>query len=187
MTQMSDGTVMVSVAVRGLPPGQHGIHIHAVGSCTPTFAAAGPHYNPAQKQHGLDNPNGPHAGDLPNLTMGASGAGTFTAMTNRVTITGGPNTIFDSDGSALVIHALVDDQKTDPAGNSGDRIACAVVQPGTPAGAQAGGATGGQTGAGQPSRLPTTGGAETPWLALIAGALLLCVGALAVHRARARG
>jgi Cu-Zn family superoxide dismutase len=129
MTQMPDGMVLVSAEVRGLPPGEHGIHIHAVGSCSPTFAAAGPHYNPTNMHHGLDNPAGPHAGDLPNLVVKANGTGTFSAMTNRVTVTPGPMTIFDADGSALVIHALVDDQKTDPAGNSGDRIACAVLQP----------------------------------------------------------
>ena len=129
MTQMPNGMVLVSVAVRGLPPGQHGIHIHAVGSCAPTFAAAGGHFNPTGKQHGLDNPNGAHGGDLPNLTVAANGAGTFSATTNRVTIAAGPLSIFDADGSALVIHALTDDQMTDPAGNSGDRIACAVLQP----------------------------------------------------------
>lgn len=129
MTQMPDGMVLVSVAVRGLPPGQHGIHIHAVGSCAPTFAATGGHFNPTGKQHGLDNPNGAHGGDLPNLTVAANGAGTFSATTNRVTIAAGPLSIFDADGSALVIHALTDDQMTDPAGNSGDRIACAVLQP----------------------------------------------------------
>src|SRR5262249_34367793 len=125
LTQMPDGAVMVSASVRGLPPGQHGFHIHAVGSCTPTFHAAGPHYNPLGKQHGLDNPNGPPAGDLPNLTVNADGTGTLNAKTTLITITPGPTTIFDTDGSAVIIHAQPDDQKTDPSGNSGGRIACA--------------------------------------------------------------
>jgi len=129
MTQMPDGTVGVSASVKGLPPGDHGFHIHAVGSCSPNFDAAGPHYNPMAKQHGLDNPDGPHAGDLPNLTIQPDGRGTLDAKTNLVTITPGSMTIFDADGSAVVIHAQADDQKTDPSGNSDGRIACAVLQP----------------------------------------------------------
>ena len=110
MTQMPNGTVMVSVAVRALPPGEHGIHIHAVGSCAPTFAAAGAHYNPAQHQHGLENPNGPHAGDLPNIVVKSKSAGMCTRRTDRKTITAAPKTIFYSDVSASVSHAFMDDQ-----------------------------------------------------------------------------
>src|SRR5205085_10147319 len=81
------------------------------------------------KMHGLENPNGPHAGDLPNLTVNADGAGSLDTTTQMVTLAPGPMTIFDADGTALIIHAFVDDQKTDPSGNSDGRIACAVIQP----------------------------------------------------------
>jgi superoxide dismutase, Cu-Zn family len=132
MTQLPDGTVMVSAEVKGMPPGDHGFHIHAVGSCAPNFDAAGPHYNPQSKQHGLENPDGPHAGDLPSITVRPDGGGTLSAKTTLVTITPGPTTIFDGDGSAVIIHAQPDDQKTDPSGNSGARIVCAVLQPVAP-------------------------------------------------------
>ena len=121
------GIVHVNVHVKGLAPGLHGIHIHAVGSCTPTFAAAGAHHNPLGAQHGLDNPAGPHAGDLPNLTVNTAGVGHLNTTTDRVTLTSGPTSVFDADGSALVIHASVDDQVTDPTGSSGGRIACGVI------------------------------------------------------------
>ena len=123
------GSVRVIVAVDGLAPGLHGIHIHAVAACTPTFAAAGGHYNPLAHQHGLENPNGPHAGDLPNLVVDADGHGRLNATTDRVTITDGPTTLFDADGSAFIIHANQDDQVTDAGnGGSGARIACAVIE-----------------------------------------------------------
>ena len=123
------GSVRVIVAVDGLTPGLHGIHIHAVAACAPTFAAAGGHYNPLSHQHGLENPNGPHAGDLPNLVVDADGHGRLNATTDRVTITDGPTTVFDADGSAFIIHANADDQVTDVGnGGSGARIACAVIE-----------------------------------------------------------
>ena len=106
----------------------HGLHIHTVGACTPDFAAVGGHFNPTTAQHGLDNPNGPHAGDLPNLEIDADGNGTYEATTTLVTLDQGDNSLFDSDGSALVIHAAPDDLVTDPSGNSGDRIACGVIE-----------------------------------------------------------
>jgi Cu-Zn family superoxide dismutase len=122
------GIVHVRVKVKGLTVGLHGIHIHAVGSCSPTFAAAGGHYNPFGEEHGLDNPNGPHAGDLPNLVVDGHGHGRLKAQTDRVTLTEGPGTLFDADGSAFIIHANPDDQVTDVGnGGSGARIACAVV------------------------------------------------------------
>jgi Cu-Zn family superoxide dismutase len=126
----------VNVTAAGaLAQGAHGIHFHAVGKCDgPDFTTAGGHFNPANKQHGLDNPNGPHAGDLPNFTVGPStasqGGYTFTATTNMISLTPGPASIFDADGTALVIHAGMDDEKTDPAGNSGSRVACAVLTQG---------------------------------------------------------
>jgi Cu-Zn family superoxide dismutase len=132
---VEDGTGMVhvNVHVAGLTPGLHGIHIHAIGACTPTFAAAGGHYNPLGHEHGLDNPNGAHAGDLPNLIVNPEGVGHLDTTTDRVTISPGPTTLFDSTagaiGSAFIIHAAEDDQVTDATnGNSGARVACAVIE-----------------------------------------------------------
>jgi Cu-Zn family superoxide dismutase len=128
LTQDRHGDVHVNVHVKGLAAGLHGIHIHAVGSCSPTFAAAGGHYNPLGHLHGLDNPNGPHAGDLPNLTVNDDLVGHLNATTDRVTLSDGVATLFDADGSAFIIHANPDDQVTDAGnGGSGARIACAVV------------------------------------------------------------
>ena len=128
------GTVHVNVHVDGLGPGRHGIHIHSVGACSPTFAAAGGHYNPLGHQHGLLNPAGAHAGDLPNLIVNPDGVGRLTGVTDGVTISAGPTTLFDTTpgavGSAFIIHANEDDQLTDATnGNSGARIACAVIEP----------------------------------------------------------
>lgn len=130
-TEGDNGLVRVDVEVSGISPGLHGIHIHKTGNCSPTFASAGDHYNPLGKKHGLSNPGGAHAGDLPNLEVNDAGVGRLNATTDLVTISAGPTTLFDSDGSALVIHAGADDQVTDPAGNSGDRIACGVIKKGT--------------------------------------------------------
>ena len=118
----------VLVDAQGLPAGVKGVHIHAVGKCEPPdFASAGSHFNPQGKQHGTLNPQGPHAGDLPNLTVGADGKGRLESTTELVTLLGGPHSVFDADGSALVIHAAPDDFRTDPTGNSGARIACGVI------------------------------------------------------------
>lgn len=129
--QLSDG-VVIDVVAANLTPGSHGIHIHTVGTCEPSgataFASAGGHFNPAARQHGLHNANGPHAGDLPNIDIDAQGKGTLHFVNNRVTLTAGPQSLLDTDGSALVIHAGVDDQTSDPAGNSGARIACGVIR-----------------------------------------------------------
>lgn len=123
------GRVHVNVHVTGMTPGLHGIHIHAIGACAPTFAAAGGHYNPFTHQHGLENPNGPHAGDLPNLSVNAAGVGHLDTTTDRVTI-GSPASLFDADGSSFIIHANQDDQVTDAGnGGSGARIACATIDP----------------------------------------------------------
>ena len=124
------GEVRVDVRVRGLSVGLHGIHIHSVASCEgPAFLSAGGHYNPIPHEHGLENPNGPHAGDLPNLVVDADGHGRLSATTDRVTLTEGPATLFDLDGSALIIHANPDDQVTNVGnGGSGPRIACAVIE-----------------------------------------------------------
>lgn len=127
-TEDATGILHVNVKVKGLTPGLHGIHLHAVGACAPTFAAAGGHHNPLGAQHGLDNPTGAHAGDLPNLVVNAAGIGHLDATSDRATLSAGPTSLFDADGSAIVIHANEDDQVTDPTGNSGGRVACGVIE-----------------------------------------------------------
>ncbi|MBI3029313.1 MAG: superoxide dismutase family protein [Candidatus Rokubacteria bacterium] len=120
--------VRIVAQARGISPGRHGIHIHAVGKCDPPdFTTAGGHYNPAGKKHGLKIPAGPHAGDLPNLDVGTDRTGRLEYVTRLVTLGPGPTSLFDADGSALVIHANPDDEMTDPTGNSGGRIACGVL------------------------------------------------------------
>ena len=115
--------------VRGVPPGRHGIHLHAVGKCDPPeFTTAGGHFNPEGKKHGLSSPEGPHAGDLPNLDVAADGTGQVHYLATKVTLSPGPASLFDTDGTAVVVHASPDDHVTDPTGNSGGRIACGVIQ-----------------------------------------------------------
>jgi Cu-Zn family superoxide dismutase len=127
LTEIEQG-VRVAVDARGLPAGDKGVHIHAVGACEgPTFESAGPHFNPDGKQHGILNPAGAHAGDLPNIRIDATGTGRLETMATRITLGSGPHSVFDGDGSALVIHASADDHRTDPTGNSGNRIACGVI------------------------------------------------------------
>ena len=135
--QRGSDEVRVSVFAAGLQPGKHGTHIHSVGVCDPTsidpatgsaFFSAGPHFNPQGNEHGLRNPEGPHAGDLPNLKVGPGGVGFLHATNDRITLGEGPNSLFDGDGSSIVIHANRDDQVTDPTGNSGARIACGVIR-----------------------------------------------------------
>ena len=122
------GGVLVRLEVRGLTPGLHAVHVHTVGKCEgPGFTSAGGHFNPAGKKHGLKNPDGPHAGDLPNMSVEKDGTGRFEAMTDRITLRAGPLSVFDADGSALMIHAGVDDNVTDPTGNAGDRAACGLI------------------------------------------------------------
>ena len=126
------GGVGLRIQAVGLPHGVHGIHVHAVGRCEgPKFESAGPHWNPASRKHGLSNPAGPHGGDLPNVTVAANGTLNATLTVPAASLSGGPGMLLDADGAALVLHAAADDNVTDPSGNSGDRIACAVLQPTT--------------------------------------------------------
>ncbi len=125
--EVGDG-VLVSVEVKGISPGLHAIHIHTTGKCEgPAFTSAGGHFNPEQKKHGLKNAEGPHAGDMPNMYVAKDGVGRFEVLNDHITLKPGNRSIFDTDGSALVIPAGVDDNVTDPAGNAGDRIACGVI------------------------------------------------------------
>jgi Cu-Zn family superoxide dismutase len=128
------GVLHLNVHVKGLTAGLHGIHLHAVGRCdvgtAPTFASAGGHHNPLGHDHGLESPTGAHAGDLPNLVVNAEGVGHLDAVSDLATLSAGLVSLFDADGSALVIHALPDDQVTNPTGNSGARIACGVIEAG---------------------------------------------------------
>ena len=111
----------------GLAPGEHGVHIHEVGECSaPDFESAGGHYNPTGAQHGLLNPEGPHAGDLPNLMVSQNGTVDYVVTTALVTVDG-ERTLFDGDGSALMIHEGADDYITDSSGDSGGRVACGVI------------------------------------------------------------
>ena len=127
VTQLSPDSVRLVVQSTALPAGTHGTHLHAVGRCdAPAFTTAGAHLNPANRQHGLRNPQGPHAGDMPNLVVGANGQGRIEAIV-RGSILPGHAPLFDPDGTALVVHASADDQVTDPSGNSGARIACGVL------------------------------------------------------------
>ena len=120
------GGVSFNISATGLPHGLHGLHVHAVGRCDPPdFASAGPHWNPTAKKHGMNNAAGPHAGDLPNVEVAANGV-----LSATVTVPGASMaSLLDADGAALVIHAAADDYVTDPSGNSGARIACAVIRP----------------------------------------------------------
>ena len=123
------GGVKVHVVASGLTPGKHGIHLHAVGKCEPPdFKSAGGHFNPAGKQHGLHNPRGAHAGDLPNLAVGKAGKAKATFTARGATLGDGTGSLLPAEGTSLVIHANPDDEKSDPAGNSGPRIACGVIE-----------------------------------------------------------
>lgn len=128
-TEDASGLVRINVNAGGLTSGLHGIHIHNKGNCTgPSFVSAGEHYNPLSKEHGLNNPKGPHVGDLPNLNVGEDGMGYMNINTTFVTLSPGPTTLFTTNGTSLVIHANPDDEMTNPAGNSGRRVICGVIE-----------------------------------------------------------
>jgi superoxide dismutase, Cu-Zn family len=120
--------VGLKIQLHDLPPGEHGIHFHQNPKCdAPDFKSAGPHFNPENKKHGLDSPDGHHAGDMRNVIVGATGKADVTLEDKDVTLGDGANSLFSNGGTAIVIHAKADDMKTDPSGNSGDRIACGVI------------------------------------------------------------
>jgi len=120
----------VVLEVHDLPPGVKAVHVHEVGRCEgPAFTSAGGHFNPHGRQHGaLNHPRGPHAGDLPNLTVAADGKGRLESTTELMSLGLEPGSVFDADGSAIIVHAAPDDFRTDPTGNAGARIACGVIE-----------------------------------------------------------
>lgn len=129
LIQTAEGVRIAVTGYRGLPAGEKGVHIHEFGVCQPPeFTSAGGHFNPHGKQHGLANPAGPHAGDLPNMKVSAAGEGGIDHVSRLVTLEPGkPHSLFRDHGTSIVIHAAADDGKSDPAGNSGARIACGVI------------------------------------------------------------
>jgi Cu-Zn family superoxide dismutase len=123
------GGIMIMGTLRGLAPGEHGVHLHMTGSCEPTFEAAGGHWNPTTKEHGSQNPNGPHLGDLQNITVAADSTVSIHLTSPGGTLKGA-DMLLDADGAAVVVHATADDYKTNPTGNSGARVACGAAKGG---------------------------------------------------------
>jgi Cu-Zn family superoxide dismutase len=134
----TQGGVLIKLRLKGAPAGERAFHIHAVGKCEAPFESAGPHFNPGGHKHGVLSGPG-HAGDLPNLHVPQSGELSIEVLAAAVTLEKGkPNSLFDNDGSTLVIHAKADDYKSDPSGDAGGRIACGVIQPSGASGATVG-------------------------------------------------
>lgn len=162
--ETSEGVTITARITGNVPPGTHGLHIHEKADLSRSdFESAGDHFNPTGAEHGFDNPNGPHAGDLENITVEEDGTATYEYVNDRITLSGGPNSILDSDGSALIVHAMEDNYRTndDPQtgpGMSGDRVAAGVIEAAEP--------------------MPGTGGASV--LPLAALLLLASAGVLSV-------
>lgn len=129
VTESTDG-LWLDVSVKGVAAGAHGLHVHTIGKCdAPDFASAGGHWNPTGHQHGHKNPQGPHAGDAPNLVANVKGAGRLKTWLGAGMVAMGATPLLDADGAAVVLHADADDEMTDPSGKSGKRILCGVLRP----------------------------------------------------------
>ena len=128
MVKAAGQGVKVKLTLDHMPAGEHAVHFHSVAKCEgPDFKSAGPHFNPESKQHGLQNPDGHHAGDMNNVTVNGKGKGDVELFNKDVNLGADSHSLFSNGGTAIVVHAKADDMRTDPSGNSGDRIACGVI------------------------------------------------------------
>jgi Cu-Zn family superoxide dismutase len=128
LKEAKQGGVQIKLNLNNLPEGEHAVHVHQTAKCeAPDFKSAGGHFNPDGKKHGLENPQGHHAGDMPNFKVQSDGTAHVSILNKDINMGSDNHSIFSNGGTALVIHAKADDMKTDPAGNAGDRIACGVI------------------------------------------------------------